>query len=89
MCIDSGSNKNIIGDQTWAFLNKMDAKLSNFEKGSDIIFKAYGNDTPLNVIGSFTANINVRKANSDERFYVIEGGKRHLSEKRPQSNWAS
>lgn len=78
MCIDSGSNKNIIGDKTWTFLQNMNAKFVNFREGSDIIFKSYGNHEPLNVVGSFTANIDVHKSNSNETIYIIKGGQTSL-----------
>lgn len=78
MCIDSGSNKNIIGDKTWEFLNKMKADIYDFKSGSSIVFKSYGSNTPLQVIGSFTANLNIFKTNSDEKFYIIKGGQTSL-----------
>lgn len=79
MCIDSGSNKNIIGDKTWQFLLKMKAKIINFKDSCNhIIFKAYGTNTPLQVIGCFSAILNICKSSSNEEFYIIKGGQMSL-----------
>lgn len=78
MCIDTGSNKNIIGEKTWQFLNKMNAEINDFESSSDIIFKAYGSDVPLKVTGCFSATLNICKTCSNEKFYIIRGGKMSL-----------
>ncbi|XP_030746652.1 uncharacterized protein LOC115875365 [Sitophilus oryzae] len=53
----------------------MNAEISNFEPNSDIIFKAYGSNAPLQAMGYFSATLNICKVSSHEKFYIIKGGK--------------
>jgi hypothetical protein len=61
MLIDSGSKKNIIGLDTWNFLNTMKANVYEFTENNEIKFQSYANKVPLKVIGTFKTNIDVKK----------------------------
>lgn len=72
--IDSGSKKNIIGSETWKYLNEMGAKIDKFQKGSDTNFLEYGNKSPLTVVGMVHLNVDISKTNIADKFYIVDGG---------------
>lgn len=81
MLIDSGSKCNIITDKTWQYLKEHAVKISNKIKKPDKVLLPYGSKKPLDVIGSFEADIAARYANDTVReavFYVIRNGTRNL-----------
>lgn len=78
MLIDSGSKNNIITDKTWEYLKSNAVVVSNQQRGSEKIFMAYGSNDPLEVLGSFEAQITVGPKTKLATFYVIKNGTRNL-----------
>ncbi|XP_062698374.1 uncharacterized protein K02A2.6-like [Aedes albopictus] len=83
MLIDSGCQKNIIDDVTWANMQEQGVKVENRRSNSDQNFRAYGKaSVPLVVKQVFEAVIRVE--NNEKRiekvatFYVIEAGSQPL-----------
>lgn len=59
MLIDSGSKCNVITDKTWQYLKEHAVKVSNQTKKPDKVFLPYGSQKPLDIKGSFEADIAV------------------------------
>ncbi|XP_030747091.1 uncharacterized protein K02A2.6-like [Sitophilus oryzae] len=78
MLIDSGSKSNLITDKSWVYLKQNKVKIFNQVRNPDKVFLAYGSKTPLNIIGSFEAEIQVGQNIKVDTFYVIKGGTKNL-----------
>lgn len=70
--IDSGSKHNLIDESSWKKLKSKGIVVYNKEKGSDIVFRAYGGQL-LDVIGRFDATIGVADRVTNAKFYVMRG----------------
>ncbi|XP_049877892.1 uncharacterized protein K02A2.6-like [Pectinophora gossypiella] len=78
MLVDSGCKQNLIMEETW---NKMKTKKVTVDKqipNPDVKFMAYGSNVPLEIKGSFEANIQVGGSTKKATFYVIKNGTRNL-----------
>ena len=71
MLIDSGASTNIIDKGTWEKL-KLERIKCKTQQCVKKLF-AYGSKEPLELVGSFTANISVGEMEMDDEFVVIEG----------------
>ena len=71
MVIDSGASKNVIDKCLWENLKKKHIKCTS--KRTTKKLYAYGSTTPLTVIRTFTANVNVAGKYVTTEFTVIEG----------------
>ncbi|XP_029166467.1 uncharacterized protein K02A2.6-like isoform X1 [Nylanderia fulva] len=80
MLIDSGSKCNVITDKTWKYLKEHEVKAYQQIKKPDKVLLPYGSKKPLDIIGSFQADITINTNNSPRRatFYVIRNGTRNL-----------
>ena len=78
MLIDSGSKCNIINDTTWHNLKRCKIKIYNQVKSPEKMFKAYGSQNPLTVLGSFEAKVMVGTETTTDTFYVVKDGERNL-----------
>lgn len=78
LLIDSGSKCNILTDRTWSHLKTLAVQVSNQQKSTDRVFMAYGSRNPLNVLGSFEANVTAGSEEHKATFYVIKDGTRDL-----------
>lgn len=78
MLIDSGCDHNLITDKTWQYMKENNSKVTNQNKDPQKKFIAYGSGTPLKLLGSFDANIQLGKRSESATFYVISGGTRNL-----------
>ncbi|XP_062570106.1 uncharacterized protein LOC134232175 [Saccostrea cucullata] len=76
MIIDSGATCNLISRLEWERLKNFKMKCDS-RKCTKKLF-AYGSKTPLNVAGSFTAEISVGKTTHVAEFIVVEGGIQNL-----------
>ncbi|XP_045761224.1 uncharacterized protein LOC123864657 isoform X2 [Maniola jurtina] len=77
--IDSGSKCNVITDKTWQLLKDNRVKISNQIRKPNKTLVSYGSKEPLDIMGSFDANISVI-ANKCIKgtIYVIRNGTRDL-----------
>lgn len=78
MLIDSGCKCNLITEGTWQSMKTCHVEISNQVKNPDKIFLSYGNTTPLDVIGSFEANIAAGTTKTRAEFFVVRGGTKNL-----------
>ncbi|XP_055615582.1 uncharacterized protein K02A2.6-like [Toxorhynchites rutilus septentrionalis] len=78
MLIDSGADANLISNVAWSKLKEERVKLISSTKGSTRILKAYGNNDPLKILGTFVAEIEVGEKKMQAEFLVVEGGQRCL-----------
>lgn len=81
--IDSGSQKNILDDETWEKMRIQGAEVQNFRSYSDQTFRAYGRSSdPLVVKHVFESIIEIedgaKRISMETTFYVIEGGSQAL-----------
>lgn len=79
MLIDSGSKCNVITDRTWQFLKNNSVKISNQVRKPNKTLISYGSKEPLDIMGSFDADISVSNNKSIKcTVYVIRNGTRDL-----------
>lgn len=78
MFIDSGSDANLITVRTWNVLKDNKISVQQCVKGSTRILKAYGSDTPLEILGTFKTIIQVGSRSTDAEFFVVPSGQRNL-----------
>lgn len=62
----------------WNVFKQKKCLIKHSKAGSDKTFKGYGEKDKLTVLGTFVANIQVRKKQVDDTFYVIQEGKSSL-----------
>lgn len=74
LLIDSGSQSNIIDDQTWKRLKENNVAVHKQIKSPNKIFMAYASQRPLNVLGGFDAIITVGTSKQLATFYVVKNG---------------
>ncbi|XP_063892502.1 uncharacterized protein K02A2.6-like [Helicoverpa armigera] len=74
MIIDSGCNDNLITDKTWKTMKESNVVVTNQDAHPVKNFMAYGSDSPLKLLGSFQANIQVGERTENSKFYVIKDG---------------
>lgn len=78
MLVDSGADANLITEEAWLKLKDEKVVVRKCEKGSDRVLKSYGNNIPLNVLGTFVAEVTVGARSTVAEFFVIQGGQRSL-----------
>ena len=80
MLIDSGSRCNIITDKAWKYLKENMVKVFSQVRKPDKTLLPYGNKKPLEILGSFEADIviNTNKIARKTMFYVVQDGTRNL-----------
>jgi hypothetical protein len=71
MVIDSGASTNVIDKHLWKDLKKKHIKCTSRKTTKKLY--AYGSTTPLTVIGTFTAEVNVADRHVTTEFTVIDG----------------
>lgn len=69
--VDSGSRYNLMDHKLWHELKTKKIVVSNQQKDTDKVFKAYGGH-PLPVVGMFEAQIEVNGKQTNAEFYVIK-----------------
>ncbi|XP_055584846.1 uncharacterized protein LOC129737711 [Uranotaenia lowii] len=78
MLVDSGSDINIIDQQTWDYMKTQNVQVREMTKGCKEVIKAYGSDKPLPILGTFKGFIEIGTRSSQALFFVVEGGQRSL-----------
>ncbi|XP_055523172.1 uncharacterized protein K02A2.6-like [Wyeomyia smithii] len=78
MLIDSGSDANLITVGTWEMMKSRGITVQRCRKGSDKVLRAYGSDSPLDILGSFIAMIDLAKRSVSAEFFVVEKGQRNI-----------
>lgn len=76
--VDSGATVNVLSVSDWEWLKGKKVKVSDQKSDPEKKLLAYGSTTPLKVIGSFLAQIEVGKSTKADRFYVLQEGKHSL-----------
>lgn len=76
--VDSGATVNVLSVSDWEWLKGKKVKVSDQKSDPEKKLLAYGSTTPLKVIGSFLAQIEVGKSTKTDRFYVLQEGKHSL-----------
>lgn len=72
--IDSGTRRNLISAKTWEYMKRMGVKTREMRKGSNVSFKAYGQNKIITVIGRFEALVEMNGKETYQWFYVVEKG---------------
>lgn len=70
--IDSGTRRNLITAEKWADMKRMKVKVEEMKKGSDVSFKAYGQNEMIPVLGRFRAWLELNGKKALQWFYVVE-----------------
>lgn len=70
--VDSGSDVNIINENSWDSARKRGVAIVNMKKGSNMTLMGYGSNV-LTVMGEFTADIQMVNANIPAQFIVVKG----------------
>lgn len=78
MLVDSGSDVNLITAETWDYLKMKQVQVTECEKGSKKILKAYGSDEPLEILGTFKSLIQIGTRAINAKFFVTLRGQRNL-----------
>lgn len=82
MIIDSGSMHNIIAMKTWVHMKQNGVQVEEMSTECDKVLKAYGQTTPLEIVGTFTAQISVHGDKAETMklatFYVVKQGNQCL-----------
>lgn len=78
MVIDSGCNHNLITRKTWEQMEKNNARIINQNPKPQEKFVAYGSVTPLKLLRSFEADIQIGNKIASATFYVVADGSRNL-----------
>ncbi|XP_033727669.1 uncharacterized protein LOC117317001 [Pecten maximus] len=84
LIIDSGATVNVLDQRCWEQLKKEKIKVVDQNRKPKKKLFAYGNETPLTVVGSFVANIKVKESRVEttaEFFVIKEKGKALLGRK--------
>lgn len=71
MVLDTGCQSNIITEPVWTLMKAQGVKVSNSTKTVDKTFKAFGQTTPFNALGSFEATVKVDGKEGNAKFYVL------------------
>ncbi|XP_062541275.1 uncharacterized protein K02A2.6-like [Armigeres subalbatus] len=72
--IDSGADANLMRFETWKELKEKKIKIVKSAKGSSRILKGYGSNKPLDVAGTFEAEVTIGCRSTVAEFFVVNGG---------------
>ncbi|XP_022836497.1 uncharacterized protein K02A2.6-like [Spodoptera litura] len=78
MLVDSGCKCNLITSRTWNFMKQNSIKALNQTHRCNKTFYSYASKTPLELLGSFNANLKIADRETKATFYVIADGTRDL-----------
>lgn len=78
MLVDSGADANMLTVDAWEHLKQAQIRVMSSSKETTRTFLAYGNDTPLNIRGKFTAEIGINGKSAVAEFFVVEKGQKCL-----------
>lgn len=78
MLVDSGADANMVTVDAWEQLKQAKVRVRSSSKQANRTFLAYGNNTPLNIRGRFTAEIEINGRSAVAEFFVVEKGQKCL-----------
>ena len=78
MLVDSGCKCNLITNKTWENMKKNKIQVCNQTSICNKTFYGYGSKKPLDLMGSFDANLKIADRSKNATFYVIADGTRDL-----------
>lgn len=73
--IDTGADVDVLCDRDWKILKQTGFMAYGIRKGSRKIFKAYGTNNHLKVLGEVDTEVTWKETRLEITLYVIEGGK--------------
>lgn len=73
--IDTGADVDVLCDRDWQMLKQTGFVAYGVRKGSSKVFKAYGTNNHLKVLGEVDTEIMWKEKTVETTLYVIEGGK--------------
>ncbi|XP_062557092.1 uncharacterized protein K02A2.6-like [Armigeres subalbatus] len=76
--IDSGAEANLIRLETWEILKRMKVTVLASTKASSRVLKGYGSDKPLDVVGTFKAEVSIGRRKAMAEFFVVKGGQKDI-----------
>nr|XP_029732678.1 uncharacterized protein LOC115268712 [Aedes albopictus] len=76
--IDSGADANLIKLETWEMLKTKAVRVVKSIKGSARILRGYGSERPLDVVGTFEAEVNIGRRSAFAEFFVVRGGQKDI-----------
>ncbi|XP_062538771.1 uncharacterized protein LOC134207062 [Armigeres subalbatus] len=77
--VDSGADCNLISTSAWEKLKEARIVVYSSMKGcGGRTLRAYGSQQPLNVLGSFVADIKIGQKTTKADFFVVQGGQQCL-----------
>lgn len=76
--IDSGADCNLISSEAWQQLKEAKINVYSSVKGCNRTLRAYGSEQPLNVLGSFVADIQIGQNCTKAEFFVVDRGQQCL-----------
>lgn len=76
--IDSGADANLIRLETWKMMKERKVIVVTSTKGSSRVLKGYGSDTPLDVVGTFEAEVSIGRRTTVAEFFVVNGGQKDI-----------
>ncbi|XP_062713131.1 uncharacterized protein LOC134290111 [Aedes albopictus] len=84
--VDTGADEDVLSAADWKTLKKVGFKAFDVRKGSKKIFRGYGSNHPLTVLGEVDAEISIGDQACSTTFFVIEGGNCSLLSGRSAEN---
>lgn len=78
MLIDSGADANLVRLETWEMMKNKKVHVLKSSKGSSRVLKGYGNDKPLDVVGTFEAEVSIGSRTTFAEFFVVKGGQKDI-----------
>lgn len=76
--IDSGADANLIRLETWEMLKAKKVRIVKSAKGTSRILKGYGCEKPLDVVGTFEAEVTIGRRSTIAEFFVVRGGQKDI-----------
>ena len=78
MTIDSGADANIINREIWEQMKEAGVRVENMSTVVDRSLTAYASEQPMDITGSFVAEIEAGGNKDFAKFYIVENGQQCL-----------
>lgn len=73
--IDTGADEDVLSETDWKTMKQVGFQAFGARRGSDKIFRAYGSEKPLVVLGEVDVTIEIEDQSCHTTCYVIKDGK--------------
>ncbi|XP_062534923.1 uncharacterized protein LOC134204114 [Armigeres subalbatus] len=73
--IDTGADEDVLSESDWIKIKQTGFDAYSIRRGSTKVFKAYGSNTPLKILGEVDSTVAVDGKTIDTTLYVIQSGK--------------